>query len=129
MMPTYGRACTGPWSGPKPCWTCGAYGLASNGRLSNSSASNGKRNASIRTAISSPVRHSLPWQCSGRAVTPEELGAAIGRKEWHRILHHLRFCPPFFPSAVLASLGENPYDAIGSPDSASVFSERGAEFD
>src|SRR5438445_13727785 len=35
------------------------------------------------------------------AKQQEELGAAIGRKEWHRILHHLRLCAPMFPSAGL----------------------------
>jgi tetratricopeptide (TPR) repeat protein len=65
-------------------------------------------------------------------VTPieqQDLVAAIGRKDWHRVLHYLRLCAPMFPIATLAHLRGSAYDAIGLPKYASVFYGQGLEVD
>jgi hypothetical protein len=51
----------------------------------------------------------------------QELVAAIGLKEWHRILHYLRLCAPLYPIAALAQLRGSAYEAIGLPTYASIF--------
>jgi hypothetical protein len=67
-----------------------------------------------------------------KEVTPteqQELLAAIGLKEWHKILHYLRLCAPRFPIATLAHLRGHAYDALGCPAYASIFYEQAAELD
>ena len=58
----------------------------------------------------------------------QELMAAIGSKEWHKVLHDLRLCAPLFPVITLAHLRGSAYDAIGFPTYASVFYEQASFF-
>jgi hypothetical protein len=58
----------------------------------------------------------------------QELSAAIKAKDWHRILHYLRLCAPFFHAASLARERGIAYEAIGLPGYARVFSEKAVEF-
>lgn len=52
-----------------------------------------------------------------------ELEAAMKSKEWHRILHFLRLCAPWFQASSLASERRIAYDAIGLPRYSSAFAQ------
>jgi tetratricopeptide (TPR) repeat protein len=59
----------------------------------------------------------------------EGLVAAIGRKDWHLILHYLRLCAPLIPAPAIAQLRGHAYEALGLPAYASVFFEKASDWD
>jgi hypothetical protein len=63
------------------------------------------------------------------AAEQQELAAATGLKQWHKVLHYLRLCAPAYPIAALASLRGRAYEEIGLTAYASVFQEQAASLD
>ncbi len=61
------------------------------------------------------------------AAEQQELAAAMGLKQWHKVLYYLRLCAPALAIPGLASLRGRAYEEIGLTGYASVFQEQAAE--
>jgi hypothetical protein len=59
----------------------------------------------------------------------QELVAAMGQRQWHKILDNLRLCAPMILISAFAHLRGHAYDALGFPTYASVFYKLAADLD